>query len=73
VKKFWKRYRKKIIFLFIIVFFSYDNLAREIIKFDIFNQIALSLQQIARPVNKNEYKNYNLQESYASRKAEVLA
>jgi hypothetical protein len=73
VKKFWKRYRKKIIFLFIIVFFSYDNLSREIKKFDIFNQIALSLQQIARPVNKNEYKNYNLQESYASRKAEVLA
>jgi hypothetical protein len=60
MKKFWERYRKKIIPLFIIVPFSYDNLSREVKEFDIFDQIALFLQQIARPASKNEYKNYNL-------------
>jgi hypothetical protein len=60
MKKFWERYRKKIILLSIIVSFSYDNPSREVKEFDIFDQIALSLQQIARSVNENEYENYNL-------------
>jgi hypothetical protein len=73
IKKFLKRYRKKIIFLSIIVSFSYDNSSKEVKEFDIFNQIALSLQQIARPVSKDEYENYNSQKLYAPRKAGVFA
>jgi hypothetical protein len=59
MKNFWKRYREKIIFLSIIVSFSYDNPSREVKEFDIFDQIALSLQQITRSVSENEYENYN--------------
>jgi hypothetical protein len=59
VKKLWERYRKEIISLFIIVSFSYDNPSKEIREFDIFDQITLSLQQIARPASEDEYENYN--------------
>src|SRR6266536_2851780 len=48
IKKFWERYREEIISLSIIVPFSYDNLFKEVRELDTFNQIALSLQQIAR-------------------------
>jgi hypothetical protein len=46
-----------------------DNPSKEVKEFDIFDQIALSLQQIARPASENEYENYNSQKSYVSGKA----
>jgi hypothetical protein len=73
VKKLWERYREEVVLLPTIVPFSYNNLSREVRELDTFDQIVLSLQQVARPASKNEYKDYNSQESYAPGKAGALA
>jgi hypothetical protein len=72
VKKLWERYRKKVIFLQTYPAFSYDNPLKSK-KFDTFNQIALSLRSITRPTSKNEYKNYNSQNSHFPRAKETFA
>ncbi len=37
VKKLWERYREEVVFLFIIVSFSYDNLFKEVRELDAFD------------------------------------
>ena len=73
VKKLWERYREEVVPLPTIVPFSYDNPSREVRELDAFDQIALSLQQVARLASEDEYEDYNSQESYAPRKAGALA
>ena len=73
VKKLWERYREEVISLPTIVPFSYDNSSKEVKELDAFDQIALSLQQVARPASEDEYEDYNSQESYASGKTGALA
>ena len=56
VKKLQERYREEVVPLPTIVPFSYDNPSREVRELDAFDQIALSLQQVARPASEDEYK-----------------
>ena len=51
--------------------FSYDNPSK-LKELDTFNQIALSLQSVARPTSEDEYKDYNSQDSHSPRKKGAL-
>jgi hypothetical protein len=72
VKKLWEKYREEVVPLPTIIPFSYDNPSREVRELDAFDQIALSLQQVAQPASEDEYEDYNSQESYALGKAGAL-
>ena len=52
--------------------FSYNTLL-EPKELNTFNQIALSLRSVARPTSKDEYKDYNSQDSHSPRKGGALA
>ena len=73
VKKLWEKYREEVVPLSTIIPFLYNNPSREVRELNAFDQIALSLQQVARPASEDEYEDYNSQESYAPRKAGALA
>jgi hypothetical protein len=54
--------------------FSYENQNQaEPRELYIFDRIILSFRSVIRPASKDEYKNYNSQESYESGKKEILA
>ena len=53
--------------------FSYDNAFKEPKELNAFDRIALSLCSVARPASKDEYKDYNSQESYVLSKKGALA
>ena len=72
VKKLWKRYKKEVIPLQSYSAFSYDT-PSEPKELDTFNQIALFLQSVTRPISEDKYKDYNSQDSYSSGKEGALA
>jgi hypothetical protein len=53
--------------------FSYNNSSQDIPEIDPFNKIALSLRTVTRPASKDEYEDYNSQDSYDPRKRGALA
>ncbi len=56
-----------------IIFFSYENQNQtEPRELDIFNRIILSLRSVTRPVNEDEYEDYNSQKSYEPGKKRTL-
>jgi hypothetical protein len=65
VQKLWETYKKIKIPIPTTILFSYDKHNQEKLKeFNSFNRIALTFDVQARPANQNEYKNYNIAESY---------
>jgi hypothetical protein len=57
-----------------IIPFSYENQNQaEPRELDTFDRIALSLRSVIRPANKDEYEDYNSQESYEPGKKRALA
>ena len=72
VKKLWEKYQEEVIPTPTIVPFLYNNPSRELRELDAFDQIMLSLQQVAWPASEDKYKDYNSQELYTPRKAGAL-
>ena len=58
VKKLWERYREEVIPPRSYPAFSYDT-PSEPKELNTFDQIALSLRSVTRPISKDEYKDYN--------------
>jgi hypothetical protein len=75
-KKFWEYYRDQIIPLLLsnIVPFLYGKEpSQEPLVLDSFDRITQSLCSVIRPASKNEYEDYNSQESYDIGKQGALA
>jgi hAT family C-terminal dimerisation region len=72
VKKLWEKYWEEVQPPQALSTFSYDNPAQKPKELNAFDLIALSLQSVARLVSKDEYEDYNSQESYAPRKQGAL-
>jgi hypothetical protein len=51
----------------------YSSSSCELLELDAFDQIALSLQAVARPASKDKYEDYNSLESYDPGKRGALA
>jgi hypothetical protein len=65
VKALWEKYREEAaVPLPSHMPFSYNNPSQDIPEMDPFDKIALSLYTVARPASEDEYKDYNLQDSY---------
>src|SRR6266536_2820198 len=66
VKKFWERYRKTNIPTPTTTPFSYEkqNQGETTKPLNTYDRIKTSLKTVARPTNKDEYKNYNSHKSY---------
>ncbi len=74
VKKLQEKYREVVIPVLTTTPFSYENQNQaEPQELDTFDRIALSLCSITRPASKDEYKDYNSQESYKPGKKGALA
>ena len=58
--------------LFTYTPFSYSNPSQNLLELNAFNKIALFLRIVTRPVSKDEYKDYNSQESYNPSKKGAL-
>jgi hypothetical protein len=57
-----------------IIPFSYENQNQtKPREFNIFDRIILSLRSVTKPVNGNEYEDYNSQKSYEPGKKRALA
>ena len=66
VKKLWERYREAKIPTLTTTPFLYEkqNKGEATKLLDTYNRIKVSLKTITRPASKDEYKDYNSQESY---------
>jgi hypothetical protein len=74
VKQLWEKYREEVVMpLPAYTPFSYDNPSQDLLELDAFNKIALSLRTVARLVSKDEYEDYNSQESHDPSKKGALA
>jgi len=64
VKKLWEKFREEVIppSAFTLLYDDPTNHYKEPRELDAFDQIALSLQQVARPASEDEYEDYNSQE-----------
>jgi hypothetical protein len=74
VQKLWKTYKEIKIPISTTTPFSYDKHNQEKPKeFDSFNRIALILDVQAKPASQDEYKDYNIAESYDPGTKKVFA